>query len=93
MPEEWRWSVLIPIYKNKGDAQCCGNYKGIKLMSDMMKVWERIIEARLRDGVEIRDVPIPHFKPIPILLPIPAFRADTDTADTTNTFLSIEHHQ
>ena len=22
MPEEWR-SVLIPIYKNKGDAQCC----------------------------------------------------------------------
>ena len=43
--------------------------------------------------VLIRDVPIPHFKPIPILLPIPAFRADTDTADTTDTFLSIEHHQ
>ena len=41
------------------------------------------------------DVPIPHFKPISILLPIPAFRADTntDTADTTDTFLSIEHHQ
>ena len=41
------------------------------------------------------DVPIPHFKPIPILLPIPAFKADTDTdtADTTDTFLSIEHHQ
>ena len=42
-----------------------------------------------------RDVPIPYFKPIPILLPIPAFRAntDTDSADTTDTFLSIEHHQ
>ena len=52
MPEEWR-SVLIPIYKNKGDAQCCGNYKGKKLMSHKMKVWERIIEARLRDRVEI----------------------------------------
>ena len=37
MPEEWR-SVLIPIYKNKGDAQCCGNYRGIKLMSHTMKV-------------------------------------------------------
>ena len=53
MPEEWRRSVLIPIYKNKGDAQCCGNYRGIKLMSHTMKIWERIIEARLRDRVEI----------------------------------------
>ena len=53
MPEEWRKSVLIPIYKNKGDAQCCGNYRGIKLMSHTMKIWERIIETRLRDRVEI----------------------------------------
>ena len=46
------WSVLIPIYKSKGDAQCCGNYRGIKLMSHTMKVWERIIEVRLRNRVE-----------------------------------------
>ena len=53
MPEEWRRSVLIPIYKNKEDAQCCGNYRGIKLMSHTMNVWERIIETRLKDRVEI----------------------------------------
>ena len=53
MPEEWRRSVLIPIYKNKGDAQCCGNYRGIKLLRHTMKAWEKIIEARLRDSVEI----------------------------------------
>ena len=53
MPKEWRRSVLISIYKNKGDARCCENYRGIKLMSHTMKVWERIIEARLRDKVEI----------------------------------------
>ena len=47
MPEEWRRSVLIPMFKNKGDAQCCGNYRGIKLMS------HTIIEARLSDRVEI----------------------------------------
>ena len=55
MPEEWRRSVLIPIYKNKGDAQCCKNYRGIKLMSHTMKIWERIIETRLRDRVEISN--------------------------------------
>ena len=48
MPEEWRRSVLIPIYKNKGNAQCCGMYRGIKLMSHTMKIWKRIIEARLK---------------------------------------------
>ena len=52
MPEEWRRSVLIPMYKNKGDAQCCRNYKRIKIMKHTIK-WERIIEARLRDSVEI----------------------------------------
>ena len=53
MPEEWRRSVLIPIYKKKGDVQCCGHYRKIKLMSHTMKVWERIIETRLRDRVKI----------------------------------------
>ena len=53
MPEEWKTSVLIPIYINKRDAQCCGNNREIKLMSHTMKIWERIIEGRLRDRVEI----------------------------------------
>ncbi|KAK3572429.1 hypothetical protein QTP86_032648 [Hemibagrus guttatus] len=53
LPEEWRRSVLVPIFKNKGDVQSCSNYRGIKLMSHTMKVWERVVEARLRKVVEI----------------------------------------
>ncbi|KAK3516035.1 hypothetical protein QTP70_002420 [Hemibagrus guttatus] len=53
MPEEWRKSVLVPIFKNKGDVQSCSNYRGIKLMSHTMKLWERVMEARLRKVVEI----------------------------------------
>ena len=52
MPKEWR-NLLIPIYKNKGDARCCGNYGGIKLMSHTMKVRKRIVEVKLRHKVEI----------------------------------------
>ncbi|KAK3560072.1 hypothetical protein QTP86_033795 [Hemibagrus guttatus] len=53
MPEEWRRSVLVPIFKNKGDVQSCSNYRGIKLMSHTLKLWERVVEARLRKVVEI----------------------------------------
>uniref|UniRef100_A0A8I6YAQ5 Reverse transcriptase domain-containing protein n=1 Tax=Hordeum vulgare subsp. vulgare TaxID=112509 RepID=A0A8I6YAQ5_HORVV len=48
MPEEWRRSISVPIFRNKGDAQSCTNYCGIKLMSHTMKLWERVIEHRLR---------------------------------------------
>jgi hypothetical protein len=48
MPEEWRKSILLPIFKNKGNIQNCTNYQIIKLMSHTMKLWERVIEHRLR---------------------------------------------
>ena len=40
MLEEWRVSTIIPLFKNKGDAQVCGNYKGIKFLSHIMTRWE-----------------------------------------------------
>ena len=48
MPEEWRDSVLIPIFKNKGD-------RGIKLISHTMKLWERIVEKRLRSDLKFSN--------------------------------------
>jgi hypothetical protein len=48
MLAEWRLSILVPTFKNKGDVQSCTNYRGIKLMSHTIKIWERIIEHRLR---------------------------------------------
>jgi hypothetical protein len=48
IPHEWRRCILVPIFKNKGDVQTCTNYRGIKLMSLTTKLWERIIEHRLR---------------------------------------------
>ncbi|KAH1238778.1 LINE-1 retrotransposable element ORF2 protein [Glycine max] len=55
MLEEWRRSTLVPIYKNKGDIQNCANYRGIKLMSHTMKLWERVIERRLRKETQVTE--------------------------------------
>jgi uncharacterized Zn finger protein len=48
MAAEWRKSILVSIFKNKGDIQSCTNYRGIKLMSYAMNLWKRVIEHRLR---------------------------------------------
>jgi len=55
MPQKWRHSIIIPLYKNKGDAQNCNNYRGIKLLSHTMKLWERVIEGRLSTTIEISE--------------------------------------
>ena len=53
MPNEWRESIIVPVYKNKGDVQECGNYRGIKLTSHTLKTWEQLIDTRLRAMIEI----------------------------------------
>ncbi|KAF3613185.1 hypothetical protein FXO38_36393 [Capsicum annuum] len=55
MLETWRRSKMIPLYKNKGDIQSCNNYRGIKLLSHTMKVWEKVVELRLRRIVTISE--------------------------------------
>ncbi|GJX85613.1 retrovirus-related pol polyprotein LINE-1 [Tanacetum coccineum] len=55
MPDEWRLSEVIPIYKKKRDVQACSNYMGIKLLSLTMKLWERVIEIRLRRETRVSE--------------------------------------
>lgn len=42
---------IVPIYK-KGDNKQCGNYRGITLLSIPLKVYEQIIETKLRREIE-----------------------------------------
>ncbi|KAF3638460.1 putative folate transporter 1, chloroplastic-like [Capsicum annuum] len=55
MPEAWRLSMMIPLYKNSGDVQSCNNYRGSKLLSYTMKIWEMVVERRLRRVVSISE--------------------------------------
>jgi len=56
IPEDWKSSVVLPIYKGKGDPMECGSYRGIKLLEHAIKVVERIFEHRIRWHIDIDDM-------------------------------------
>jgi len=56
IPEDWKSSVILPIYKVKGDPMECGSYRGIKLLEHAMKVVERIFEHRIPQQIEVDDM-------------------------------------
>ena len=56
IPDDWRKSILVPVYKGKGDPLVCGSYRAIKLLEQPMKVLERVLEKRIRCQVSIDDM-------------------------------------
>jgi hypothetical protein len=52
-PETWRTSTTVPIWKGKGDVNDCSNYRPIRLLCHTMKIFERVLDARLRSIVDI----------------------------------------
>ena len=51
MPDEWQTSVLVPIFKGKGDVRNCNTYRGVKLLEHAMKIVERVLKRRIRELV------------------------------------------
>ena len=48
IPPEWRRSIIVPLYKGKGDRRDCGNYRGISLLSVPGKIFARVLLDRIR---------------------------------------------
>lgn len=51
VPRDWTVATILPIYK-KGDRQICSNYRGISLLPVVSKLYEIILERRLREIIE-----------------------------------------
>ena len=56
VPEDWDKSIILNLYKGKGDATVRGNYRGLKLLEHAMKAFERILEGLIRKQVSIDDM-------------------------------------
>ena len=48
MQTGWRKSVLVPLYKGKGDAKECTSYRSLKQLEHAMKALKRVFEEQIR---------------------------------------------
>ena len=55
VPSDWEQSFIVCLYKGKGDALERGNYRGLKLTEQVLKVLERIVDGLIRQVVSIDD--------------------------------------
>ena len=56
MPEDWKTSVMVPIYKGKGDVTNCSAFSGVKLLEHGMKIIEGVLEKKIRALVKVDDM-------------------------------------
>ena len=53
IPDDWSLSVVVPIFKRKGDAMSCMAYRGVKLLGHAMKIVENVPGKETIDAVFI----------------------------------------
>ena len=56
MPAEWKFSIVLPLYKNKGKMNDCNNYKGISLLSPIGKNFEMILARQVEQYFELNEL-------------------------------------
>jgi len=58
IPEDWKSSVVLPVYRGKGNPMECGSYRVIssKLLEHVMKVVERIFKHRIQQQIDVDDM-------------------------------------
>ena len=58
IPTDWRESFIVNLYKGKRNALNRGNYRGLKLIEQVMKVLECVVEGLIRQRVEIDEMAV-----------------------------------
>lgn len=56
IPTEWEERYIISLYKGKGDALDSCNFRGLKLINQIMGVFERFVEILIRHQIQIDDM-------------------------------------
>ena len=57
VPADWKNAIMIPIFKNKGLCEDCGNYRGISLLASAGKILAGILLSRLNKHIASNVLP------------------------------------
>ena len=52
IPVEWKSSILVPLFKGKGDSLEFGSFRAIKILEQTLKIVKRVLEMRIRSQVQ-----------------------------------------
>ena len=55
-PSDWNLSHNVSIYKGKGDALSRDNYRSLKMLDQVMKINERVLDSVIRSHVDINSI-------------------------------------
>ena len=53
---DWNLSYIVSLYKGKGDTLLRDNYRGLKLLDQVLKIIERVIDSVIRCQVDIASM-------------------------------------
>ena len=53
---DWEESFILNLYKGKGEALGCGNYNGLKLADQVMKLHKKVLDSYIREMVNINEM-------------------------------------
>ena len=56
VPDDWLKSVMMDIYKGKGDVLVQSNDRGLSLLEHRMKVVERVMDKLIRENVNVHEM-------------------------------------
>ena len=51
-PDCWKFSSAVPVLKNVGERSTTKNYRPVSLLSEVSKVFEKLVNDRIVDHLE-----------------------------------------
>lgn len=60
LPSSWKHGVVVPVAKPEKDHSKAVNYRPIALTSNLCKIMERMVIARINDTIEKKNLLCPH---------------------------------